>query len=227
MGLILSLETATDVCSVALHDDGQLIVDFNLLVEKAHSTSLANLVEKALDFAGSNQKELDAVAVSKGPGSYTGLRIGTSLAKGICFGLDKPLIAINTLEALAWQAHHFFKEALLCPMIDARRMEVYHLLKDPNFETIRETTNLVVDENSFNDLLENQTICFFGNGAGKCKKMLDHQSNAIFVDNIHASASSVGELANKKLIEGDFEDLAYFEPFYLKEFVAGKPKKLV
>jgi len=227
MGLILSLETATDVCSVALHRDDRLIIDFNLFMEKAHSNSLASLVGQAFEFAGLAKTELDGVAVSKGPGSYTGLRIGTSLAKGICYGLDKPLIAINTLEAMAWQAHHIFTKALLCPMIDARRMEVYHLLKDSNFSTIQETTNLIVDTNSFADLLENQPICFFGNGATKCKQELNHHSNAIFVDNIQASASSVGELANIKFMEQDFEDLAYFEPFYLKEFVAGKPKKLV
>lgn len=227
MGLILSLETATDVCSVALHRDSQLIIDFNIFIEKAHSNSLAHLVDQAFEFAGLAKNELDAVAVSKGPGSYTGLRIGTSLAKGICYGLDKPLIAINTLEAMAWQAHHLYTKAILCPMIDARRMEVYHLLKDQDFTTIQDTTNLVIDANSFADLLEKQSLCFFGNGVAKCKQVLDHHSNAIFVDNIQASASSVGELANIKLIDQDFEDLAYFEPFYLKEFVAGKPKKLV
>ena len=227
MGLILSLETATDVCSLALHYDGRLIVDFNLFLEKAHSSSLANLVEKAFESTGFKKSEIDAVAVSQGPGSYTGLRIGTSLAKGICFGLDKPLIAINTLEAIAWQAHKFFPGNLLCPMIDARRMEVYHMLKGPGFSTIQETTNLIVDENSFADLLTKQQICFFGNGANKCKQLLNHHPNAIFVDNLHASAWSVGELANQKFIEQDFEDLAYFEPFYLKEFIPGKPKKVV
>jgi tRNA threonylcarbamoyladenosine biosynthesis protein TsaB len=227
MGLILSLETATDVCSVALHSDERLIIDFNLFIEKAHSNSLATLVEQAFEFAGLAKSELDAVAISKGPGSYTGLRIGISLAKGICYGLDKPLIAINTLEAMAWQVHHLFTKVILCPMIDARRMEVYHLLKDPNFQTIQETTNLVVDENSFADLLKDQSICFFGNGATKCKEVLNQHSNAIFADDIQASASSIGVLANMKFIDQEFEDLAYFEPFYLKEFVAGKPKKLV
>ena len=227
MGLILSLETATDACSVAIHKDGRIIIDFNLFLEKAHSSSLANLVDKAFESAGLKKTEIDAVAVSKGPGSYTGLRIGTSLAKGICFGLDKPLIAVNTLEAMAWQAHSLYTNTILCPMIDARRMEVYHLLKAPDFSTIQETTNLVVDEKSFADLLDKNLICFFGNGAAKCKQVLGHHSNAIFADNLQASAWSVGELANKKFIEQDFEDLAYFEPFYLKEFIAGKPKKLV
>jgi len=227
MSLILSLDTATEVCSVAIHNENKLIVDFNLFLEKAHSNSLAKLVEQAFDFAGVDKSDLSAVAISKGPGSYTGLRIGTSLAKGICFGLDIPLVAINTLEAMTWQVHALYPEAVLCPMIDARRMEVYYLLKEPGFLTTQETTNLVVDENSFSDLLTNREVCFFGNGANKCKEVLGHRPNAIFVDNIHTSAKSVGELAYLKFMEQDFEDLAYFEPFYLKEFIAGKPKKLV
>jgi len=227
MSLILSLETATDVCSVALHREGQKIIDFNLFVEKAHSNSLAMLVQQSFEFAGIKKSELNAVAVSKGPGSYTGLRIGTSLAKGICYGLNIPLIAINTLEAMAWQVHILFPEAILCPMIDARRMEVYYLLKDKNFLTIADTSNLVVESSSFSDLLTRDEVCFFGNGSSKCMEVLDHHQNALFVDGIHASAKFVGDCAYEKFLKQDFEDLAYFEPFYLKEFIAGKPRKLV
>lgn len=227
MALILSLETATDVCSVALHENGKLIADLNLYLDKSHSNALAALVDQLFAFTDLQKKDLKAVAVSKGPGSYTGLRIGTSLAKGICFGLDIPLIAINTLEAMAWQVKTQYQDIILCPMIDARRMEVYYLLKDQRFHTIQDATNLVVDENSFHDLLEKQHVCFFGNGALKCQNFLGTRSNTIFVDDIHALAKSVGELAAKKYENSDFEDLAYFEPFYLKEFKAGKPKKLV
>lgn len=227
MSLILSLETATDVCSVALHKEGHLIADFNLFLEKAHSTALAGLVNQILDLAGYERSDLKAIAVSKGPGSYTGLRIGTSLAKGICFGLGIPLIAVNTLEGMAWQVQTIHPDKLLCPMIDARRMEVYHLIKDHNFNTIVETINLVVEKASFSNLLDKQSVCFFGSGSEKCKQVLGNHSNAIFVDNIEASAKTVGELAYKKYREKEFEDLAYFEPYYLKEFVAGKPKKLV
>jgi tRNA threonylcarbamoyladenosine biosynthesis protein TsaB len=227
MSLILSLETSTDVCSVALHKEGHLIADFNLFLEKAHSTALADLVDQILNLTGYKKSDLRAIAVSKGPGSYTGLRIGTSLAKGICFGLGIPLIAVNTLDGLAWQVHSFHPDKLLCPMIDARRMEVYHLIKDQSFKTIKETVNLVVEESSFSETLDEQSVCFFGNGSEKCKETIGNPSNAIFVDGIMASAKSIGELAYKKYNEKEFEDLAYFEPYYLKEFIAGKPKKLV
>lgn len=227
MGFILSLETATNVCSVALHENGQLRLDFSLYVEKAHSTHLADLIERSIGLSGIKKTDLSAVAISKGPGSYTGLRIGTSMAKGICFGLNIPLIAIDTLEALAWQLHNYFPGTILCPMIDARRMEVYYLLKDEHFETIHETDNLIVTNESFQDLLDIQPVCFFGNGAIKCKELLGGHPNARFIDSISASATSIGALAESKYENQDFEDLAYFEPFYLKQYIAGKPKKLV
>jgi len=227
MSLILSLETATDVCSVALHDNDRLIVDFNLHVERAHSKSLAKLVDEVFQYSGLKKIELGAVAVSKGPGSYTGLRIGTSLAKGICFGLNIPLIAVNTLEAMAYQVSVAFSKSYLCPMIDARRMEVYCLIKDGNFNDVLDTHNKVIEETSFSDLLVSNQVVFFGNGSGKCQEILGVNNNAIFVEGIEASAKFIGALANKKYIEKDFEDLAYFEPFYLKEFRAGKPRTLV
>ena len=227
MSLILSIETATEVCSVALHDNGKAVAECNLFLQKAHSTSLASLTGQIFELTGQKKTDLEAVAISKGPGSYTGLRIGTSLAKGICYGLDIPLISINTLEAMAWQVKSIFPGKILCPMIDARRMEVYHLLKDAHFNTIQETINLIIDSTSFSTLLKGQSVCFFGNGAEKCKNFLGNYPNALFVDNIHASAKYIGELAFKKYLCQDFEDLAYFEPYYLKEFVAGKPKKLV
>ena len=227
MALILSLETATDVCSVALHEEGKLVIDFSIFLQKAHSSSLAGLTEQALKFAKKNKQDLNAVAISKGPGSYTGLRIGTSLAKGLCFGLNIPLIGINTLVGLARQLKDIYPEAILCPMLDARRMEVYYLLKDKEFKTVHETSNLILDENSFSEILQKQQICFIGNGARKFKDMLIAQPNAIFASEVQASAKSIGELAAERYQDNDFEDLAYFEPFYLKEFIAGKPKKLV
>ncbi len=228
MTTLLSLETSTDVCSLALHHDNNLVAAFSLHIQQAHSRSLAVMVDQAFDHAKMDKRNLDAVAISKGPGSYTGLRIGTSLAKGLCFALDIPLIAVNTLESMAFAANRFNRlNALLCPMIDARRMEVYCMLTNSNLEIIEDTHAKIIGNDSFSSVLKQDTVWFFGSGAEKCKTLLGHQKHAFFIRNFHTSAESIGMIANKKFEKNDFEDLAYFEPYYLKEFIAGKPKSLI
>ena len=172
--------------------------------------------------------ELDAIAVSKGPGSYTGLRIGVSTAKGLCYALDKPLIAVNTLLAMANEVNRQnHSQALLCPMIDARRMEVYTALYDGELNELEKTSAKILEENSFDETLNQKQVLFFGNGADKFMALKTGVANAVFIDNITPSAWSVGLLANQAFLRGDFEDVAYFEPFYLKDFVATKPKKVL
>ncbi|WP_128545684.1 tRNA (adenosine(37)-N6)-threonylcarbamoyltransferase complex dimerization subunit type 1 TsaB [Larkinella soli] len=238
MPLILSIDTSTTVCSVALHQgDGlqtvRLLSCYELFAEKSSSGMLTTLIRDAVRQAGHQLTELDAVAVAKGPGSYTGLRIGVSTAKGLCFALDKPLLAVNTLEAMAEQVRPFYESGTaespaLCPMIDARRMEVYCAAYDPEGAELMPTTALVVDETSFPDLLSRGPVVFFGNGAAKCRAVLAHQPNAVFIDEvIHPSARTVGRRAAAAFEAGRFEDVAAFEPFYLKDFQGTKPKKLV
>ena len=192
-----------------------------------HSVLLGVYVDELLKENGIRAKELDAVAVSMGPGSYTGLRIGVSLAKGICFGTGKPLIAISTLKALAISvARNVDEEALFCPMIDARRMEVYSAIFNRNGEMIREVQAEIIDPSSFSDWLVDHKIYFFGNGSGKVKEVIVHP-HAQFVDRVVTSAVNMITLAEQKWEEKTFEDLAYFEPFYLKDFIATVPKKKV
>ena len=173
-------------------------------------------------------KNLDAIAVSKGPGSYTGLRVGVSTAKGLCYALDIPLIAINTLETLAYETIKKVKskrqKANFCSMIDARRMEVYCAVFDEQMNTIKKTEAKIIDENSFADLLETSTVYFFGNGSSKCKAIITHK-NAIFIDDVKCSAVNMNGIAQKLFLENQFEDVAYFEPFYLKDFVGTVPNK--
>ena len=228
MSIILSLETSSDVCSVALHQNEDLRAEFNLHISKAHSKSLAAIVDEILMHSNEDKKAIDAVAISKGPGSYTGLRIGTSFAKGLCYGLDIPLISINTLVAMAHETNKFNEQkALLCPMIDARRMEVYNLVTDSSLKIIQETQATIVDESSFSSLLDTHNIWFFGNGAGKCESILGKHKNAVFIKKIVCTAKSIGEIAIEKYKNANFEDLADFEPFYVKDFIAGKPKTLI
>lgn len=179
-----------------------------------------------MNITGMELNELKAVAISKGPGSYTGLRIGTSTAKGICYSLDIPLISINTLQAMALTVAGLYNNVLLCPMIDARRMEVYYLITNNNLEEIEPTRSQVIDENAYKDLLSKHDVVFFGNGLDKCKAILSKHSRAIFVDSVYPTAKSVGKLASEKYKSGQFENLAYFEPFYLKEFLTTKAGKL-
>ncbi len=231
MGLILSIETATTVCSVALHKDGRLVGLQELHLQKSHSGFLAVLIKELVRYTGYELKDLDYIAVSKGPGSYTGLRIGTATAKGLCYALEKPLVSINTLEAMAFGVAAYYEEAevLLCPMIDARRMEVYCLLADSQIHIVEETAAVVVDEGSFREKLEKTAVLFFGDGSGKCKPLLSHQPNAKFIEGILPTASHVGAAIYQKLKHNDLvvEDLAYFEPFYLKDFQAKKAKSLL
>ncbi|HYG03529.1 MAG TPA: tRNA (adenosine(37)-N6)-threonylcarbamoyltransferase complex dimerization subunit type 1 TsaB [Chryseosolibacter sp.] len=225
MALILSLETSTDVCSVALHDNGDLLKELSLHEPKAHAARLAPLIDELLRSQQTKISKLQAVAVSSGPGSYTGLRIGTSTAKGICFALNIPLIAVPTLELLAFSVKSANLSDLLCPMIDARRMEVYCAVYDNRLELIRPVQALEVDESSFSELLNDKRVLFFGNGAAKSVAALN-SPNAVLVENITPSASKLGIVATQKFKDRKFEDLVDFAPFYLKEFEAKKAKSL-
>lgn len=225
MPLILSIETATQACSVALHAEAQLIATQTLLIAKSHAEALMSTIEHLLSISPYTQKDLTAIAISSGPGSYTGLRIGTATAKGLCYALDLPLIAINTLEAMVHGVQPYnMTGALLCPMIDARRMEVYCLLADAQGHLLLPTHPRVVDADSFQEWLANHPILFFGDGAAKCKPLLATHSQAWFIDQRYPTAHHVGALAYLKFQQGAFEDLAYFEPTYLKPF-QGRPMK--
>lgn len=228
MSCILHIETSTHVCSVALSQDGECIFNKETSEDPSHATILAPFVEEALSFADSHAIPLDAVAVSQGPGSYTGLRIGVSTTKGICYGRNIPLIAIPTLQImcvpLLLYRDDIPDEALLCPMIDARRMEVYAAVYNRGLKAVRETQADIIDETSYGELLEKHPIYFFGNGANKCKDTIQHP-NAHFLDNIHPQAKYMFPLAEQAMAKNDFKDVAYFEPYYLKEFVASQPKK--
>ena len=224
--MILSIETSTKVCSVALHHEGHLLGSSELHVNQSHSEQLTILIQNILLTSEKKAEEIDAVAISSGPGSYTGLRIGTSTAKGLCYALEIPLIAINTLEAMAYGISRFYTNSLICPMIDARRMEVYCQVFDSEMKMVKPTEAKVIDELSFNTLLENNKIVFFGNGAAKCEPLIRHK-NAHFANDVYPSAIPLGELAETKYLAQEFEDMAYFEPYYLKEFKAIKPKKLL
>jgi tRNA threonylcarbamoyladenosine biosynthesis protein TsaB len=222
---ILSIETATEVCSVGLARDGVTETIRESRVPNVHSAFTAKFIIETLQEAGISMKQLSAVAVSKGPGSYTGLRIGVSSAKGVCFALDLPLISVCTLQAMALAAsggmgsHGDF----YCPMIDARRMEVYDALYDAENREVREIRAEIIDGSSFREYPESQQIFFFGNGAAKCRENLQTRTNMTFLPDIFPSARFVGQIAYRKFREGLFEDVAYFEPFYLKDFIAKIP----
>lgn len=221
MPILLSLDTSTKACSVALHRKGQLLANVELLIEHAHSENLTLLIQECIKHARITLNEVDAFAVAMGPGSYTGLRIGVSTVKGLCYALDKPLIAINTLEAMASQLAILPTDYWYCPMLDARRMEVYCAIYDNRLQPILSTRAEIVNENSFGEQLAVKPILFFGDGAAKCKPQLARKPNAHFVDRIiYPSAKSVGMLAIKAFTAGQFENIAYFEPFYLKDFVS-------
>lgn len=229
MSKILSLETGTDVCSVALSQGNELIAICENDGEIAHAANLSVFIDKVLKETDTRVADLDAVAVSEGPGSYTGIRIGASTAKGLCFGANKPLIAVGSLQSLVMLAldeiENIQANTLLCPMIDARRMEVYTALFDTNGKNISETSAQIVDENTFAELLKSHNIIFFGNGADKCKQVIQSE-NAVFID-IKASARGLVNVAAQKFNNSDFVDTAYFEPFYLKDFVVTTSKKKI
>ncbi len=228
MAIILHIETSTTVCSVALSQNGSLISNHVSYDGPSHASLAGVFVKEALSALPEGRKP-DAVAVSGGPGSYTGLRIGVSLAKGLCFGYKIPLIAIPTLKIMASHLNRLKAtgpEALLCPMIDARRMEVYCALFDSRLQVVRPTGADIITEDSYSEYLHNGKVLFFGNGASKCKELI-RSENAVFIDDIHPLAADMVLLAEAAFETKDFADTAYYEPFYLKDFVATVAKNKV
>ena len=231
MALILAIETGTDICSVALVRDGELLALRESDEGRDHAKRLGVFVDELLRETGVMPDELDAVAVGMGPGSYTGLRIGVSFAKGLCYGLHIPLIAVGSLDALAEVAIEDneagiltvdkWDDAVLCPMVDARRMEVYTRLYNAKGEPLSEVSAEIVDEHTFADVRRDKQLIIFGNGAEKCCEVL---SDATYI-NVAPSARGLARLAEQRLQTGQTEDIAYFEPFYLKDFVVIPSKK--
>ncbi|MDR2653459.1 MAG: tRNA (adenosine(37)-N6)-threonylcarbamoyltransferase complex dimerization subunit type 1 TsaB [Prevotellaceae bacterium] len=228
MPKILSIESGTSLCSVALSQGKQIVALRESNGEIAHAAKLSVFIDELLNQQNLDVSDLDAIAISEGPGSYTGMRIGVSTAKGLCFGANKPLIAIGSLLSLTKLAVEKIKpssEMFLCPMIDARRMEVYTALFDSDAKMINQVSAQIVDENTFTELLRTNKIIFFGDGAEKCKSVIN-SSNAIFAD-VQASAKGMIDIAVEKFTNADFVDIAYFEPFYLKDFVVTTTKKKI
>jgi tRNA threonylcarbamoyladenosine biosynthesis protein TsaB len=222
MACILNIETSTDVCSVAVSENGACIFDEEDHSGPNHAVKLGVFVDEALSFTDNHAIPFDAVAVSCGPGSYTGLRIGVSMAKGICYARDLKLIAVPTLELLCVPVllRELVEEgALLCPMIDARRMEVYAGLYDRALRPVREVRADVVDADTYKEYLDRQPVYFFGNGAAKCMEAINHP-NARLIEGIEPLGKYMYPLAERKFLRGETEDVAYFVPFYLKDFVA-------
>ena len=241
MALILCIETATEVCSVALYQDQELLQIKESKARNVHSAMLTTFIDELIKSSGNLLCDLDAIAVSMGPGSYTGLRIGVATAKGLCYALDKPLIAVSTLQAMTMGINYKLKiknydsgdiipypvsriPYLICPMIDARRMEVYCAVYDGDNNKKRNVRAEIIDDFSFQELLAENTMVFGGGGADKCKPILENHPNAIFYDDFQASARFMNLISAEKFHQQEFENLAYFEPFYLKDFVAGKPR---
>lgn len=232
MAIILNIETSTEVCSVTLAKDGETLFQKESSDGLNHSKLLTVFIEELFKENKLEFSFLDAVAVSKGPGSYTGLRIGVSAVKGLCFGLNIPLVAIGSLDSmadyLALNTNKYFvpehsEKVLICPMVDARRMEVYTALYNAAGETVLPVSAKIIDQNSFEEYLKDHKILFFGNGAEKCRTQITHQ-NAVFAGPEKTSARFMQKLSEKKYNKQQFEDLAYFEPFYLKDFVATIPR---
>lgn len=229
MSTILHIETSTDVCSVAVSEDLQVIFHQEDHSGPNHAERLGTMVDEALSFTDNHAIPFDAVAVSCGPGSYTGLRIGVSMAKGICYGRDLKLIAVPTLELLCVPIllrEIPEEDALLCPMLDARRMEVYAGIYDRGLRAVRGIRADIVDENTYKEHLDEHPVYFFGNGAKKCISTINHP-NAHLIDGIEPLAKWMQPLAEKRYLNEQFEDVAYFVPYYLKDFVAKLPKKLL
>jgi len=237
MGKILNIETAATTCSISIGIDGELMALCECFELRSHSSKINLLVKKALNDAGLKTfEELDAVSVSKGPGSYTGLRIGVSTAKGFSYALGIPLIGIETLQSLALSGIKlaatkiidFSKnkmDFLFCPMIDARRMEVYAAIYNSNLNEVRKVNADIVDDTTYNDFLNNNKVIFIGDGVEKCKTILEKSVNAYFVDEVYPSSREMVVLSEQSFKNRLFEDVAYFEPYYLKDFIAGISKK--
>lgn len=228
---ILCLETSTEVCSVVLVSNGGVVDVLEDASGMNHSKMLTQFITDILQRNNIKTSELDAIAVTEGPGSYTGLRIGVSAAKGLCYGAGVPMIAVSPLEAMAnavivSSEIELLDSDILLPMIDARRMEVYTEKIDAFGNILNDVEAVVVAENSFDDLLLEHRILYFGNGAAKCCEVLTH-SNAVFIDGITTSAVNMVKIATEKLEQKNFVDVAYFEPFYLKNFIATKAKNSV
>ena len=231
MSCILHIETSTDVCSVAVSDDSQVIFHDEQRAERKGTSAerLATMVDEAMSFTDSHAIPFDAVAVSGGPGSYTGLRIGVSMAKGICCGRGLKLISVPTLELLCVPLllrDELPDDALLCPMLDARRMEVYAALYDRALRPVRPIQADVVDADTYRQWLDQGPVYFLGNGAAKCMEAIGHP-NAHLVEGIEPLAKWMQPLAERRLLNGQTEDVAYYEPFYLKDFVAKMPRNLL
>ncbi|NOZ46084.1 MAG: tRNA (adenosine(37)-N6)-threonylcarbamoyltransferase complex dimerization subunit type 1 TsaB [Chlorobi bacterium] len=229
MNLILNIETATNICSVALSDTTTILSVKESAEANVHSSHLTVFIESLFASTGTKLENLSAVAVSKGPGSYTGLRIGVSVAKGICYALKIPLISINTLQAMACGFTSTYESSLqdsdwICPMIDARRMEVYTSFFNKNNIMMKEVSADIIDEDSYKQVLDKRKLYFIGNGSEKCKNAIIHK-NAHFINSEFISASNMAKTAYDKFQNKEFEDTAYFEPFYLKDFIATIPKK--
>ena len=225
MSTILHIETSTKNCSVSIANCGELISLKEINTgEYSHAEMLHPLINEALLESKLTIKDIEAIAVGKGPGSYTGLRIGVSAAKGLCFANDIPLISINSLEILAQSIT--IDSGLIIPMIDARRLEVYAAIYDKNHNAVRETKAEIIDSHSFLDELQNQKVYFLGDGAKKCKEIILHE-NAVFIENVFPSAKKMAAISYHKFKNESTEDVAYFEPFYLKNFVATQEKKKI
>ena len=226
--ILLHIETSTSVCSVAASENGTLLMQKINTEGMNHAKLLSVFIAEIIDYLTSLDKKIDAVSLSRGPGSYTGIRIGTATAKGLCFGYDVPLIAVDTLQVMATSAREKIEKLqnndLLCPMIDARRMEVYDEIFSANLSSVEAVKADIIDENSFAEQLENQKMFFFGDGSDKCKEVITHP-NAVFVPHVCPEAKYMIALAESKFTAKEFEDIAYFDPLYLKEFQATTPKK--
>ena len=226
--MILCLETATPTCSVAITDGINTLAHRECKGQNAHSEKITIFIKEVMDEVGIDYSQLKAVAVSKGPGSYTGLRIGVSTAKGVCYAAGLPLMAVDTLHAMAYGmcqklGDQVQPDDLFVPMIDARRMEVYRDVYDASLNLVKDTEAVVVEEHSFDDLLDGHRLWLFGDGAPKLKTLFKDLSQIQIVEGFEPSATYMASLTDKALRENDFVDVAYFEPFYLKDFVAGKP----
>lgn len=230
MSCILHIETSTNVCSVAVSDGGVCLFNKEDHSGPNHAERLGTFIDEAMAYINNRELPLEAVAVSSGPGSYTGLRIGVSMAKGICYGRDVKLISVPTSELLCVPVllgHDELEDnALLCPMIDARRMEVYATVYDRALHTVRATSADVVEADTYRDLLDEHSVYFFGNGAAKCMDTINHP-NAHLIEGIEPLARWMFPVADRRLRDGQTEDVAYFVPYYLKDFVAKLPKKLI
>ena len=231
MSCILHIETSTQMCSVAVSEDSQVIYhdESESTVKGASAERLGSMIDEAMSFTDSHAIPFDAVAVSGGPGSYTGLRIGVSMAKGVCYGRDLKLISIPTLELLCvgpLLGEKVEEGALLCPMLDARRMEVYAALYERSLKPVRSVGADVVSADTYKEWLDKGPVYFFGNGAAKCMDVIAHP-NAHLIEGVEPLAKWMMPLAERRFLQEQFEDVAYFEPFYLKDFVAKASKKLL